>query len=118
MRARVVSGVVQRDDRRVIEPRGGAAFALDPQALLRIVSAARDPLDRDALPPFLVPSDPDRPVTARSDLFQQPVAAEHEVRLRVGEGAPPGGGPRQRKRRHSRAFAGSANIPARRSAMM
>jgi hypothetical protein len=102
----------------VVEPRGGAALSFDPQMLLRIVAAPRDPLDRDALAALLVARDPDRPMPARSDLLKQAVAVEYQVGLRVGAGAPPGGGPRARKRRHNRAFGGSAIIPARRSAMM
>ena len=115
---RVIAGLIQRDDRRVVEARCGAALSLDSQALLRIVACARDALDGDALPALLVARDPDGPVAARSDLLEQPVAAEDEVGVRVATGAPPGGGPRARKRRHSRAFVALGDIPARRSAMM
>ena len=118
VRAVLLAGVEQRHDRRVLEPGGGASLPLHPRARERVLAAERHALDGDAPRPPAVLGDPDRPVPAGSDLLEQPVAAEHEVRLRVGEAVAPGRGPRARKRRHRRAFDGSGRAPARAFAMM
>ena len=85
VRVDVVARVVERDDRRVLQARRGAALALDPQPLLRVVRADRDALDGDQLAGRVVAGDPDAAVAARADLFEQPVAPQDD---RVLEGAP------------------------------
>ena len=118
MRAVLLAGVEQPHDRRVLEPGGGAGLPLRARARVRLVAAERHALDGDAPRSPAVLGDPDRPVPAGSDLLEQPVAAEDEVRLRVGEAVAPGRGPRARKRRHRRAFDGSRRAPARAFGMM
>ena len=81
-RALVRLRLVDRDDRRVAEPRGGARFASHPgrEAARRRGEAlgCLDALDGDLAVETLVVREPHDPESARAERFDQPVALEDE----------------------------------------
>lgn len=67
-------GLVQGDDRRMREARGGQRLARRPLAVA--VRAEQDPLKGDLAMQQLVVRAPDLPETAASESLEQPVATE------------------------------------------
>ena len=76
----VVAGLVERDDRRVREPRGGERLALGARVLAAL---ERDALDRDGAVQALVVGEPDHAEAAAAEAPDQAVAVEDERLLAV-----------------------------------
>ena len=79
----VAAGLVQRDDRRVRQPRGGAAPRAR-RARRAAASCIGDALDRDGAVEALVVGQPDDAEAARAEAAHEPVAAEDAPRRRRG----------------------------------
>ena len=76
----VAAGLVERDDPRVREPRGGQRLALGAVAL---AAFERDALDRDGPVEAQVVGQPDRPEAARAEASEHAIAVEDELALRL-----------------------------------
>ena len=74
----VGAGLVERDDARMAEARGGLRLAL---GALGIAVVERNALERDRAVQALVMGEPDRPEAARAEPAHQAVAAEQELGL-------------------------------------